>query len=292
MNLINKIKNSNKFGFLMSMPYVVYFLIFLAFPLVFSFVLIFHKWNIITPMEFIGLDNFVRMFQDAKFFRAILNTLIFLVIHIPLQIIIALLLAVLLNKKIKMRGFFRALYFLPVIVSGVVVTIIWQQLYAYETGLINLVLNKLGLSGLPWLNSPDLAMPSIAIMATWKNVGLYTVLFLVGLQSIPHYLYEAADIDGASEIQKFFHITLPALNNTMVLVVILSTIGGFSLFVEPFVMTGGGPMNRTLSAMLYIYNQAFYFGHMGYAAALGFFFAAIVMVVILIQKKVVGRQGA
>lgn len=292
MNLISKIKNSNKFGFLMSMPYVVYFLIFLAFPLVFSFVLIFHKWNIITPMEFIGLDNFVRMFQDAKFFRAILNTLIFLVIHIPLQIIIALLLAVLLNKKIKMRGFFRALYFLPVIVSGVVVTIIWQQLYAYETGLINLVLNKLGLSGLPWLNSPDLAMPSIAIMATWKNVGLYTVLFLVGLQSIPHYLYEAADIDGASEIQKFFHITLPALNNTMVLVVILSTIGGFSLFVEPFVMTGGGPMNRTLSAMLYIYNQAFYFGHMGYAAALGFFFAAIVMVVILIQKKVVGRQGA
>lgn len=292
MNLISKIKNSNKFGFLMSMPYVVYFLIFLAFPLVFSFVLIFHKWNIITPMEFIGVDNFVRMFQDAKFFRAILNTLIFLVIHIPLQIIIALLLAVLLNKKIKMRGFFRALYFLPVIVSGVVVTIIWQQLYAYETGLINLVLNKLGLSGLPWLNSPDLAMPSIAIMATWKNVGLYTVLFLVGLQSIPHYLYEAADIDGASEIQKFFHITLPALNNTMVLVVILSTIGGFSLFVEPFVMTGGGPMNRTLSAMLYIYNQAFYFGHMGYAAALGFFFAAIVMVVILIQKKVVGRQGA
>ncbi|HMA61634.1 MAG TPA: sugar ABC transporter permease [bacterium] len=292
MNLINKIKNSNKFGFLMSMPYVVYFLIFLAFPLVFSFVLIFHKWNIITPMEFIGIDNFVRMFQDAKFFRAILNTLIFLVIHIPLQIIIALLLAVLLNKKIKMRGFFRALYFLPVIVSGVVVTIIWQQLYAYETGLINLLLNKLGLSGLPWLNSPDLAMPSIAIMATWKNVGLYTVLFLVGLQSIPRYLYEAADIDGASEIQKFFHITLPALNNTMVLVVILSTIGGFSLFVEPFVMTGGGPMNRTLSAMLYIYNQAFYFGHMGYAAALGFFFAAIVMVVILIQKKVVGRQGA
>ncbi|MCF7740458.1 MAG: sugar ABC transporter permease [Candidatus Marinimicrobia bacterium] len=292
MNLIRKIKNSNKFGFLMSMPYVVYFLIFLAFPLVFSFVLIFHKWNIITPMEFIGVDNFVRMFQDAKFFRAILNTLIFLVIHIPLQIIIALLLAVLLNKKIKMRGFFRALYFLPVIVSGVVVTIIWQQLYAYETGLINLVLNKLGLSGLPWLNSPDLAMPSIAIMATWKNVGLYTVLFLVGLQSIPHYLYEAADIDGANETQKFFHITLPALNNTMVLVVILSTIGGFSLFVEPFVMTGGGPMNRTLSAMLYIYNQAFYFGHMGYAAALGFFFAAIVMVVILIQKKVVGRQGA
>jgi ABC-type sugar transport system permease subunit len=129
-------------------------------------------------------------------------------------------------------------------------------------------------------------MPSIAIMATWKNLGLYVVLFLVGLQAIPSYLYEAADIDGARAIQKFFYITLPSLKNTMVLVVVLSTIGGFSLFVEPFVMTGGGPLNSTLSAMLYIYKQAFYFGHMGYASALGFFFAAIILLVILVQKKV------
>ena len=291
MNIIEKIRDSNKTGYLMSLPYVVYFLIFLAFPLIFAFVLIFHKWDIITPMEYIGLDNFVRMFSDIKFFRALLNTIIFLVIHIPLQIAIALLLAVFLNKKIMMRGLFRAIYFMPVVVSGVVITIVWQQLYAFETGAINLLLNKIGLPKLGWLTNPDLAMPSIAFMATWKNVGLYIVLFLVGLQSIPKYLYEAADIDGASEVQKFFHITLPSLNNTMVLVVILSTIGGFSLFVEPFVMTGGGPMNRTLSAMLYIYNQAFYFGHMGYAAALGFFFAAIVMIVILIQRKIVGRKG-
>lgn len=291
MNIIEKIKDSNKTGYLMSLPYVVYFLIFLAFPLIFAFVLIFHKWDIITPMEYIGLDNFVRMFSDIKFFRALLNTIIFLVIHIPLQITIALLLAIFLNKRIMMRGFFRAIYFMPVVVSGVVITIVWQQLYAFETGALNLLLNKIGLSKLGWLTNPDLAMPSIAFMATWKNVGLYIVLFLVGLQSIPKYLYEAADIDGASEVQKFFHITLPSLNNTMVLVVILSTIGGFSLFVEPFVMTGGGPMNRTLSAMLYIYNQAFYFGHMGYAAALGFFFAAIVMIVILIQRKIVGRKG-
>jgi len=291
MNIIEKIKDSNKTGYLMSLPYVFYFLIFLAFPLIFAFVLIFHKWDIITPMEYIGLDNFVRMFSDIKFFRALLNTIIFLVIHIPLQITIALLLAIFLNKRIMMRGFFRAIYFMPVVVSGVVITIVWQQLYAFETGALNLLLNKIGLSKLGWLTNPDLAMPSIAFMATWKNVGLYIVLFLVGLQSIPKYLYEAADIDGASEVQKFFHITLPSLNNTMVLVVILSTIGGFSLFVEPFVMTGGGPMNRTLSAMLYIYNQAFYFGHMGYAAALGFFFAAIVMIVILIQRKIVGRKG-
>jgi len=119
---------------------------------------------------------------------------------------------------------------------------------------------------------------------------LYIILFLVGLQGIPQYLYEAAEMDGAKSVQRFFHITIPSLNNTMLLVIILSTIGGFSLFIEPFVMTGGGPMNSTLSAMLYIYNQAFYFGHMGYAATLGFFFAFVILIVILIQKKVVERE--
>jgi len=285
--LIDKIKKSQKIGYLMSTPYLISFALFVAFPLVFSFILIFHKWNIVTPMEWVGLRNFMRLFQDVQFFKSIGNTLVFLVIHIPLQIIVALLLAVLLNQKIKFRGFFRAIFFLPVIISGVVITILWNQLYNYETGLFNLLLMKVGFSRIPWVNDPAWAMPSIAIMATWKNVGLYIVLFLIGLQGIPKYLYEAAEIDGASPVQQFFHITVPALNSTMVLVIILSTIGGFSLFIEPFVMTGGGPMNSTLSAMLYIYNQAFYFGHMGYAATLGIFFAFIVLIVVLIQKKIV-----
>jgi ABC-type sugar transport system permease subunit len=278
-------RRNDKTGYLMSLPYVLYFGLFIGFPLLFSFILVFHKWNIVTPMQWIGLRNFYRLFHDVQFFISIRNTLVFLAIHIPLQITLALLLAVLLNQKIKFRGFFRALYFLPVIVSGVVITILWQQLYAYETGLLNLLLMKLGFSKIPWLIDSNWAMPSIAIMATWKNVGLYIVLFLVGLQGIPRYLYEAAEIDGARPVQQFFHITLPALNSTMVLVVILSTIGGFSLFIEPFVMTGGGPMNSTLSAMLYIYNQAFYFGHMGYAATLGFFFALIILLVVLFQKN-------
>ncbi len=290
MNFIRKIKHSEPVGYLMSLPYIVHFSLFVAFPLVFSFVLIFHKWNIITPMEFVGVRNFERLVQDAQFFKSIVNTVLFLVIHIPLQIIIALLLAVFLNQKMKLRGLFRALFFLPVVVSGVVITILWMQLYSYETGVLNLLLNKLGFSGIPWINSPDYAMASIAIMATWKNVGLYIVLFLVGLQNIPLSLYEAAETDGANEVQKFFHITIPGLNNTMILVVILSTIGGFSLFIEPFVMTAGGPLNSTLSAILYIYNQAFYFGHMGYAATLGFIFAFFVLIVILVQKKLVEQN--
>lgn len=290
MEIITKFRDSDKTGYVMSLPYILYFLLFVGFPLFFSFILIFHKWNIVTPMEWIGLRNFVRLFSDVQFFQSIKNTLIFLVVHIPLQIVIALMLALVLNEKIKFRGFFRAIYFLPVIVSGVVITILWQQLYAYETGLLNLLLVKMGFSKIPWINDPKLAMTSIAIMATWKNVGLYVVLFLVGLQGIPGYLYEAADIDGAKPYQKFYFITLPSLNNTMLLVIILSTIGGFSLFIEPFVMTGGGPMNSTLSAMLYIYNQAFFFGHMGYSATLGFFFAFIILIVILLQKKFIEQK--
>lgn len=289
IGLVKKIKNSDKVGYIMSLPYFVSFSLFVAFPVLFSLWLVFHKWNIVSPMKWIGMKNFDRLFHDDLFFKALFNTVIFLIIHIPLQISIALVLAVLLNQHIKFKGLFRAIFFMPVVVSGVVITILWSQLYGYETGLFNLLLMKLGFARIPWINDPDWAMPSIAIMATWKNVGLYIVLFLVGLQNIPKYLYEAADMDGASGIQKFFYITVPSLNSTMVLVVILSTIGGFSLFIEPFVMTGGGPMNSTLSAMLYIYNQAFYFGHMGYAATLGFFFAIIVLIVVLIQKRIVEK---
>ncbi len=288
--LVNKMRGESFTGSLMASPYIIYFSLFIAFPIGFSFVLMFHKWNIITPMEWVGLRNFVRLANDAQFFKAIWNTLTFLVIHIPLQIIVALLLAIGLNQKIRFRGFFRSLYFMPVIVSGVVITILWRQLYGFETGLLNMLLLKIGMDKIPWINDPDWAMPSIAIMATWKNVGLYVILFLVGLQNIPRFLYEAADIDGAGPLQKFWHITIPALNNTVVLVMTLSTIGGFSLFIEPFVMTGGGPMNSTLSAMLYIYNQAFYFGHMGYSATLGIFFAGIVLMVILVQKKLVEQD--
>lgn len=284
------ISKGEKAGYLMSMPYVLHFSLFVAFPLIFSFILIFHKWNIITPMKFVGTRNFERLFSDLQFLKALTNTILFLGIHIPLQIIAALLLAVFLNQKIKFRGLFRALFFLPVVVSGVVIAILWMQLYSNETGLLNLILHKIGFDGVPWINDPLYAMPSIAVMATWKNVGLYVVLFLVGLQNIPISLYEAAQTEGANEVQKFFYITIPGLNNSMILVIILSTIGGFSLFIEPFVMTAGGPLNSTLSAILYIYNQAFYFGHMGYAATLGFAFAFFVLIVVLIQKKIVEQN--
>ena len=276
--------------YLMVSPYLVHLCLFVLFPVFFSLFLMFFRWNIISPMEYIGLQNFYKLFQDRLFFRSLGNTLVFLLIHIPLQILIALLLAELLNQKIKFRSFLRASYFLPVIISGVVVTIVWWQLYGYDTGLLNRILVKLNLPKMGWLISPGMAMPSIAIMATWKNVGLYVVLFLVGLQTVPGQYYEAAEIDGASHWQQFRYITLPAINPTIFMVVILSTIGGFSLFIEPYIMTGGGPLNSTLSAVLYIYKQAFTYYHMGYAAALGFFFAVIIMLVVIIQRKLIEKD--
>ena len=276
--------------YLLVSPYIIHFVVFIAFPVVFTIVLTFHKWNIISPMEYTGLNNFVRLFHDKIFFKSLLNTLVFLAIHIPLQIIVALFLAEILNQKIKLRGFFRAAFFLPVIVSGVVVTMLWEQLYGFDTGLLNRLLTQIGLAKVGWLVDPNVAMPSIALMATWKNVGLYIVLFLVGLQTVPKHYYEAADLEGAGRWQKFFYITLPMINPTIFMVVILSTIGGFSLFIEPYIMTGGGPLNSTISAVLYIYKQGFFYYHMGYAATLGFFFALVILGVVVLQKKFVEKD--
>ena len=288
--LMQSFRQSEKNGYVLVLPYVIFFCAFVAYPLVFSLVLVFHRWNIVSPMEWVGLKNFVRLFADDQFLRSLLNTGVFVLIHIPLQIGIALALALLLNARIRGRGFFRAVYFLPVVVSGVAVTLLWQQLYAYDNGLLNVALRALGFPGLPWIIDARFAMPSIAVMATWKNVGIYIVLFLVGLQNIPHELYEASSLDGATSSKQFWHITLPMLNPTILVIVVLSTIGGFSLFIEPYVLTGGGPMQSTLSGMLYIYNQAFFFGHMGYAATLGFVYALIILLVVLIQRRVVERE--
>ena len=276
--------------YLLVTPYILHFVVFVAFPVIFSIVLTFHKWNIISPMKFSGVDNYIRLFNDALFLKSIMNTFVFLIIHIPLQIFVALVLAEILNQKIFMRGFFRAAFFLPVVVSGVVVTMLWQQMFAFDTGLLNRILTTIGLDKVGWLVDPQVAMSSIAVMATWKNVGLYVILFLVGLQTVPPHYYEAADLEGANRFQKFFNITLPMIKPTMFMVIILSTIGGFSLFIEPYIMTGGGPLNSTISAVLYIYKQGFFYYHMGYASTLGLFFALIILLVIVIQKKFIERE--
>jgi ABC-type sugar transport system permease subunit len=277
--------------YLLVSPYLLHLALFVLFPVVFSIVLTFHKWNIISPMEFIGLDNYIHLLQDRLFWTALRNTLVFLAIHIPLQVIIALALAYVLNRPLYLRGFFRAAFFMPVVISGVVVTILWQQLFGLDSGILNRLLTGVGLGRVEWLSDPAIAIVSIAIMATWKNVGLYVILFLVGLQTVPRSYYEAAEVEGATAWQQFRHITLPAINPTLFMVAILSTIGGFSLFIEPYIMTDGGPLNSTLSAMLYIYKQAFGYYHMGYSATLGLCFALLIMGVVALQKAVIEKDA-
>lgn len=276
--------------YLMVSPYLLHLLVFSAFPVVFSIVLTFFNWNIISPMEWNGLGNWKHVLSDRLFWKSIFNTLKFLSVHIPLQIIIALALAEVLNQKIRLRSFFRAAFFMPVVISGVVVTIMWQQLLGYENGIINQLLINVGLGKVGWLTDPDVAIISIALMATWKNVGLYVILFLVGLQTVPKQYYEAADLEGASHWQKFTRITIPMINPTIFMVMVLSTLGGFSLFIEPYIMTGGGPMNSTLSAVLYIYKEAFEYYHMGYSATLGLFFALMIVLVVIIQKRFIEKE--
>ncbi|MBP7239705.1 MAG: sugar ABC transporter permease [Saprospiraceae bacterium] len=285
------LKNNRSISsYLLISPYLLHVLVFVLFPVGFSLFLSFHEWNIIGPMNYVGTANYEKLFQDQYFIKSLRNTLVFLMIHIPLQIIIALGLAVILNEKLWFRAFFRGAFFMPVVVSGVVVTILWQQLYGFEMGSINTFLMWLGFDKVGWLIDPVWAMPSIAIMATWKNVGLYVILFLVGLQSVPKSLYEASELEGATRWQQFWHITLPVINPTVIMVMILSTIGGFSLFIEPYVMTGGGPLNSTLSSVLYIYKQGFFYYHMGYAATLGLILALIILTVVFIQRLVIEKK--
>ena len=272
-------------GLLLSSPYILFFCLFVAYPLVFAFGLIFCRWDMIQDARFVGLDNFVILFGDTIFWQALWNTVKFLVVHISLQIVVALTIALILNQPIALRGFFRTAFFLPVVVSGVVITILWKQIYDSDTGLLNQMLHSLHMPTANWLTNPYIAMPAIAVMATWKNVGFYVVLFLAGLQSIPTTLYQAADVEGASAGEKFRSITLPMLSPVIFLVLVLSTINGFKLFVEPYVMTGGGPDNSTISMVHYLYKQAFDFQHMGYSATLGFALAFFIFMVVLVQRK-------
>ena len=279
-------------GLLLATPYSAFLLLFAVYPIVFALVLVFVQWDLVTAPSFTGLDNVRVLANDGRFWRAVANTFVFLSIHVPLQIVTALALALALNRRLVFRSFWRAAFFLPVVISGAVVAILWSHLYATDVGLINRLLVKIGLSPVPWLTDPRTAMPAIAVMVTWKNVGFYVIIYLAGLQYIPRSCQEAIEIEGASAWQRFRYLTLPSLLPQTILVVTLSTINGFQLFIEPYVMTGGGPLRRTYSVVLYLYNNAFAYQKMGYAATIGVALALIIGTVVFIQRRVIGRAEA
>ena len=279
-------------GWLLAAPYAAFLLTFAAYPVVFALVLVFLRWDLVTAPSFAGLDNVRLLAHDGRFWRAVLNTFVFLGLHLPLQIMTALALAVALNRRLVLRAFWRAAFFLPVVISGAVVAILWSSLYATDVGLINRLLVRIGVAPVPWLTNPVTAMPSIAVMVTWKNVGFYVIIYLAGLQYIPRSCLEAIELEGASAWQRFRHLTLPLLLPQTILVITLSTINGFQLFIEPYVMTGGGPLRRTYSIVLYLYTNAFSYQKMGYAATIGVALALMIGVVVAIQRRVLGSAEA
>jgi multiple sugar transport system permease protein len=279
-------------GSLLAAPYAAFLLVFAAYPIAFALVLVFLQWDLVTAPSLAGFDNVRLLANDGRFWRAVGNTFVFLSIHVPLQIATALALALALNRRLVLRSFWRAAFFLPVVISGAVVAILWSNLYATDVGLINKLLVRIGLSPVPWLTDPLTAMPAIAAMVTWKNVGFYVIIYLAGLQYIPKSCQEAIEIEGASSWQRFRHLTLPMLLPQTILVITLSTINGFQLFIEPYVMTGGGPLRRTYSVVLYLYTNAFAYQKMGYAATIGVALALIIGAVVFIQRRLIGKAEA
>jgi multiple sugar transport system permease protein len=235
-------------------------------------------------LRFIGLENYRRLLNDPMFWTALKNTLYFVVVGGPLSVLVSLGAALLVNHRLtRFRGVFRTLLFLPVVTTLVAVAVVWRYLYHPRYGFLNYVLGLAGLPPIEWLGDPDWAMPAIILMAVWKNFGFNMVVFIAGLQSIPHRLYEAAEIDGADGWSQFRYITLPTLAPTFLFVTVITLIGYFQLFAEPYVMTQGGPADSTLSVALLMFQEGFRWWNLGYAAAVAFVLFLIILAGTLIQ---------
>ena len=244
-------------------------------------------------LRFVGGANYAHLLRDPVFWVAVRNTVYFVAIGGPLSIAVSLAAALLLSAKVvRLQAVFRTLFFLPVVTTLVAVAVVWRYIYHPRFGLLNYGLSLLGLGPIDWLGDPHWAMPAIIVMAVWKNFGFNMVIFVAGLQNIPERVYEAASIDGAGSFRQFRYITLPMLAPTFVFVTVITMIGYFQLFAEPYVMTQGGPAHSTLSVVLLMYQQGFRWWNMGYAAALAFVLFAIMLGLTALALRVQSARAA
>jgi multiple sugar transport system permease protein len=260
-------------AYLFLAPGILIFSVFTLAALIFAFYLTFHRWSIIEPAKpFVGLTNYRDMMHDERFAQSVVNTVYFTGASIPLTMAIGLGLAVLLNLPIHGRGLFRTAYYLPVVTPFIVSALLWKWLYNGDYGLFNFYLLKAHLIDEPllWLSSENLAMPAVILMSVWTGVGFSMVVYLAGLQSIPAELYESAMIDGAGPWQRLRHITVPMLRPTTLFLLVIGIIGSLQVFTQIFVMTSGGPVNKTTTMVYYMYLWAFKYYDMGYASTLAF----------------------
>ena len=278
-------------AYLFIAPAISVLFIFLLAPLAASFMISLTNWNIYgvndySKIIFTGLDNYIKLLSDPVFYISLRNTLIFAVIGVPLSVAVSLFSAVALNNRfVKFKGFFRTAFFIPVITTMVAVAVIWRWLYNPELGIFNWALGLFGLPGQNWLSNGYLALPSLILMAVWKGFGYNMIIFIAALQAIPTSIYEAAEIDGATELQKFVHVTVPMLSKTTFFIVLMTSIGYLQFFAEPYIMTGGGPMNATMSVVLYMYNHGFKYYNLGYSSAIAYLLFGIIIAFTYFQMK-------
>jgi multiple sugar transport system permease protein len=274
-------------AYLFLAPGLLHFFVFTLFAVIFAFYLSFHKWNILEPDKpFVGLANYFRLFGDERFHQSVGNTLLFM-LGIPLTMALGLGIALLLNIKIRGQAIYRTLFYLPVITPLVVSSIIWKWIYQGDYGLLNYYLLKLGLINqkLLWLSDPDLALPALIFMGVWAGAGGHMIIYLAGLQAIPEELYDSAKVDGANGWQRLIHVTIPLLSPTTFFLFVTSVIGTFQIFTQIYIMTSGGPLNRTATIGYYLYEKAFRHLDMGYATAMAFALFAMIFVFTLLQMK-------
>lgn len=286
----------SRWGFLFVSPFFLLFAIFGLFPLIFSLLLSLSDWNGRGAISLIGLDNLTLLVQDSLFWQSMINGVLIFLIYTPIQITLSLVLAVLLNSK-RVRGFrlFRTIIFMPYITNMVAAGYVFQLLLNSRSGLFNQVLSVFSIQAVPWLDTPWTARISLVILVLWAWVGYHMIIMLAGLQTIPQDLNEAATVDGASPLQIFTRITIPLMRPVILFSLVLSTIGSFNLFTELVSLfpstAGGGPLNSTLTPGLYIYNQGFGNFRFGYASAVAYAYFIIVFLIVLVERRFLGRDN-
>lgn len=280
-------------GYAFLSPALIILGLFLFLPTLLSIYYAFTNYYVLTPdqTQFIGLDNFKRLFSDSVFITSLKNIAKFVVFIIPIQLGLALGLALLVNNKRKSTIFYKIAYFSPVVMSLVVVSVLWLVLLNPSSGLINSILNVFGIKSQPFLTSPKQAMYVIIAVSAWQGAGYQMLIFLAGLQNIPSEVYEAARIDGASKVQQFFNVTLPMLKPTSIMILTTTLIDAFKLVIQPMVMTQGGPLNSTLTPVYYIYRSGFTDRMVGYASSITVVFGLIIIVFTIFQRKLTGDDS-
>lgn len=265
--------------------------IFFVLPVLAAFIMSFTDFDIYSLgnweyARFVGLANYSKLLDNPVFWQALKNTFYFVLIGGPLSIAVSLMAAMMLNSPLtRLRSTFRVVYFLPVVTTLVAVAVIWRYIYHPKFGLLNYFLSFFDVSPVDWLGDPVWAMPALILMAVWKNFGYNMIIFIAGLQNIPRDLYESAMIEGASPWQQFRYITLPMLAPTTVFITLMTIIGYFQFFAEPYVMTQGGPLNQTLSIVLYMYQEGFRWWNMGFSAAVAFVLFLIIFLATALQMR-------